>query len=62
MTQEEFDALKDRVSFLERTTKKVNNNEPCLWEPMPETSPGSGVKMGRFSCPCPKCYPNITER
>ena len=57
MTQEEFDALKDRVAFLEKMTQKVNNNEPCLWDSMPETSPGSGVKIGMLSCPCPKCTP-----
>ena len=35
----------------------LNREEPCLWDSMPETSPGSGVKIGMLSCPCPKCSP-----
>jgi hypothetical protein len=31
--------------------------QPCLWDSMPETYPGSGVKVGHLSCPCPKCTP-----
>ena len=29
--------------------------QPCLWDSMSETSPGSGIKIGRISCTCPKC-------
>ena len=32
-------------------------NSGCLWDGMPEISPGSGTKIGWLSCPCPKCSP-----
>lgn len=31
--------------------------QPCLWDAMPETYPGSGTKIGMLSCPCPRCSP-----
>lgn len=30
-------------------------DDPCLWDGMAETSPGSGVKIGFLSCPCKRC-------
>lgn len=30
-------------------------NQPCLWNNIPETSPGSGTKIAGLVCPCPKC-------
>ena len=35
----------------------TNNDQSCLWDSMPETFPGSGMKIGQLSCPCPKCSP-----
>lgn len=32
--------------------------QPCLWDSMPETFPGSGTKVGHLACPCPKCRIN----
>ena len=56
MTQEEFDKLTERVSKLERLSLGSSiTNQGCLWDGMPETSPGSGMKIGMLSCPCPKC-------
>ena len=60
MTEEEFQALKDRVKRLEQYTVRYDKHkgeQPCLWDSMPETTPGSGVKIAGLSCPCPKCTP-----
>lgn len=35
----------------------VLEEQACLWDSMPETHPGSGIKIGQLSCPCPKCSP-----
>lgn len=32
-------------------------SNPCLWDSMPETYPGSGIKIGNLYCGCPKCSP-----
>ena len=37
-------------------------SQPCLWDGMPETFPGSGIKVGCLSCPCPKCSPQCTTQ
>jgi len=29
--------------------------QPCLWDSMPETPPGSGTKIGLLNCNCPRC-------
>ena len=39
------------------SVSKVEINFPCLWDGMSETAPGSGIKIGWLSCPCPKCSP-----
>lgn len=48
-------ALPATPGFVIPADKDYKNH--CLWDSMPETSPGSGVKMGMLSCPCPKCSP-----
>lgn len=35
----------------------IQDDQPCLWDAMPETFPGSGMKIGHLSCSCPKCTP-----
>ena len=64
MTDEEFNDLRNRVTLLENLTKfdmflktRGTTEIPCLWDGMPETSPGSGTKIGWLSCPCSKCSP-----
>lgn len=64
MTEEEFNDLRNRVTLLENLKKQEmfwniqrTTKIPCLWKNMPETSPGSGIKIGWLSCPCPKCTP-----
>ena len=44
----------------EKEFDKIMKEEPCLWDGMPETSPGSGIKIGSLSCPCPKCSPTCS--
>jgi hypothetical protein len=57
MTEEEFKKLQERVKRLENFHDIPILGEGCLWDSMPETSPGSGVKIAGLSCPCPKCSP-----
>lgn len=47
--------LEDRPTFVDLRSKK--EIDTCLWNSMPETFPGSGIKVGALVCPCPKCSP-----
>lgn len=46
-----------RWCFCSSQPETKTTEPPCLWDSMPETSPGSGVKIGSLYCPCPKCTP-----
>lgn len=45
----------DEDSHLNLPTINIPTERGCLWDSMPETSPGSGMKIGQLACPCPKC-------
>lgn len=47
----------EAVENLQNILGNLEVEEPCLWDSMPETFPGSGIKIGQLSCPCPKCRP-----
>lgn len=61
MTDEEFKEMERRVRRLEQMQeekfRQKVNEQPCMWDSMPETSPGSGMKIAGLVCPCPKCSP-----
>lgn len=46
-------------SLADQWQRKVEELEQrgtgCLWDGMPETFPGSGMKIAGLVCPCPKC-------
>lgn len=46
----------DGIKYVPAKDQTIDE-QPCLWDSMPETSQGSGTKIGHLSCPCTKCSP-----